>query len=66
MCVVVQDLIEFLHTFDPMTPVELDKDGWLEDEIEYDNPVQLIKRRGVFTKIDESKFGGGIVLFINN
>lgn len=66
MVVTIKDIKEYLSTMPDDTPVELDKDGWLEDELGTSDVQILIRRRGVFWAQDQSKFGGGLVLIINN
>lgn len=66
MQVTVKDIREFLSDLHDDVPVELDKDGWLEDEIQHKTPLELLRKRGLFHKMDQSKFGGGMVLIINN
>lgn len=55
----VKDLIAYLQTIPPELEVHLDKDGWMEDDINTDDPVTLIRRRGLFTWFSD-------ILIINN
>ncbi len=45
----IKHLIQYLSEFDPETKVILDKDGWLEDEIEPEDELDLIDQRGCFS-----------------
>lgn len=51
----VKHLIEYLQQFDPEMSVELDKEGWDEEE----NPLDTIENSGLFHKFENT-------LFINN
>jgi len=66
MNVTVKDLMDFLGTFDPRTHVLLDHDGWMEEDIDTKDVQTLIRQRGLFQTVDQSKFGGTVVLIINN
>jgi hypothetical protein len=59
----VKHLIEALQKYDPELPVGLDKDGWMEDEMEATDEVDLIKKRGLWSSWNLST---GKVLIINN
>ena len=59
MIVTVKDLKEYLDQFDPETRIGLDKDGWMENEIKAENPVDLIRKRGLFWE-------GKTALVLNN
>lgn len=45
----IKHLIQYLSEFDPEVKVILDKDGWLEDEIEAEDEIDLIDKRGCFS-----------------
>ena len=55
----VKHLISFLQKLDPETPIELDKDGWLDDDFPSKDEEELIANRGVFRIWDD-------ILIINN
>jgi hypothetical protein len=60
MKVTVKDIVDHLNTLPPDAQVELDKDGWMEDELPHEGDVQkLIQQRGVF-------YRGDNYLVINN
>lgn len=63
MKVLTSDLIAYLQTLPADTEVLLDKDGWMEDDIQPRDVQQLIRQRGVFTKF---KRGDTTLLLINN
>ena len=55
----VKDLISYLSRFNPEANVWLDKDGWMEKDMTAENPVDLIRERGLFSSSNGS-------LIINN
>lgn len=66
--VTIKDIKDYLSTMPDDTPVLLDKDGWTEDDNQgpFLDVQRIIHQRGLFHKSDQSKFGGGLVLIINN
>jgi len=62
--ITIADIIAYLQTMSPDTPVLLDKNGWPDDG--ENTPYKTIYRSGLFYHLDESKFGGSSSLIINN
>jgi hypothetical protein len=62
----VKDIKEFLSSLSDDVPVFLDKNGWEYDPEFHRDMQHLIRSSGVLQKRDESKFGGGMILIINN
>lgn len=57
MIIKVKHLIEYLQTnFDPELHLHLDKDGWLEDELNPEDELELIHNRGVFSHYKDEKY----------
>lgn len=48
MQVKIKHLIQYLSELDPEQPVSLDKDGWMENEINATDELDLIDQRGIF------------------
>ncbi len=46
----VKHLVEYLLTLDQEDGVMLDKDGWRHDEINPKDEMELIRKRGIFSK----------------
>lgn len=58
--VTVKDILEYLQQFPADMRVVLDKDGWMEDENDYEDDIsKLIHYRGIFQRFENT-------LFINN
>lgn len=62
----IKHLINFLQHFQPETPVELDKNFWEDMSVDEENPQRTQFKNGLFSVRDDSKFGGSLVLIINN
>ena len=60
LTVKVKHLIQFLQeNFDPEARVILDRDGWMQYELDVTNEIDLIEQRGIF-----SEWNGDLI--INN
>lgn len=57
----IKDLIAYLSTLPPEASVHLDKDGWMDDELKWTTPQQLIEQRGLWHFYNEAGY-----LMINN
>lgn len=57
----IKDIVAYLQKFDQDAEVNLDKNGWMEDELPHTDVQQLIAKRGVFSYYREGNF-----LIINN